>query len=74
MHPIESFDWTGSVFRRTLKHMMYTESIEVDTDISVLRRVSSIVSSELSLQEMLGEILGLTAQVTGCDACLVYLV
>jgi two-component system, response regulator PdtaR len=32
------------------------------------------VSSNLSLEEMLGEILGLTVQVTGCDACLVYLI
>ncbi len=31
------------------------------------------MSSELSLDEMLGEILGLTVQVTACDACLVYL-
>jgi two-component system, response regulator PdtaR len=31
------------------------------------------VSSELSLDEMLGEIIGITAQVTDCDACLVYL-
>ena len=43
-------------------------------DISVLHRVSRIVSSELSLDEMLGEIVGLTARVSGCDACLVYLV
>ncbi len=43
-------------------------------DASVLHRVSGIVSSELSLDEMLGEIVGLTARVTGCDACLVYLV
>src|SRR5438045_7541896 len=55
--------------------MMVMDSIEIeDTDIAVLRRVSRIVSSELSLQEMLGEILALTAQVTGCDACLVFLV
>src|SRR5215831_17044341 len=55
--------------------MMVMESLEpAETDVSVLRRVSRIVSSELSLQEMLGEILGLTAQVTGCDACLVWLV
>jgi signal transduction protein with GAF and PtsI domain len=75
MHPIESFDWTKRVIRRTLEHMMLMDSIELEeTDVSVLRRVSRIVSSELSLQEMLGEILGLTAQVTGCDACLVYLV
>ena len=41
---------------------------------SVLHRVSRIVSSELSLDEMLGEIVGLASQSTGCDACLVYLV
>ena len=48
--------------------------MEQTTDASILHRVSRIVSSELSLDEMLGEIVGLTAQVAGCDACLVYLV
>ena len=43
------------------------------SQITLLHRISSIVSSELSLDEMLGEIVGLTAQVTECDACLVYL-
>ena len=43
------------------------------SQIDLLHRISGIVSSELSLDEMLGEIVGLTAQVTGCDACLVYL-
>jgi signal transduction protein with GAF and PtsI domain len=43
------------------------------SQIGLLHRISGIVSSELSLDEMLGEIIGLTAQVTGCDACLVYL-
>jgi uroporphyrinogen-III synthase len=42
--------------------------------VALLHRISSIVSSELSIDEMLGEIIGLTVQVTGCDACLVYLV
>jgi two-component system, response regulator PdtaR len=42
-------------------------------DTSVLHRVSRIVSSELSLDEMLGEIVGLASRVSGCDACLVYL-
>src|SRR5580658_2914150 len=41
--------------------------------VALLHRISSIVSSELSLDEMLGEIVGLTVQVTDCDACLVYL-
>jgi len=42
-------------------------------DIAFLHRVSSIVSSELSLDEMLGEIVGLTVQASACDACLIYL-
>src|SRR5271154_2710620 len=43
------------------------------SQLSLLHRISNIVASELSLDEMLGEIVGLTVQVTGCDACLVYL-
>jgi two-component system, response regulator PdtaR len=55
---------------------MATESFDVQgsSGLSVLHRVSRIVSSELSLDEMLGEVVGLTTQVSGCDACLVYLV
>jgi len=44
------------------------------SQIALLHRVSNIVSSELSLDEMLGQIVGLTVQVTECDACLVYLI
>ena len=44
-----------------------------EPETTVLHRVSSIVASERSLDEMLGEIVGLTVQVTQCDACLVYL-
>jgi signal transduction protein with GAF and PtsI domain len=43
------------------------------SQVTLLHRISSIVSSEVSLDEMLGEIIGLTVQVTACDACLVYL-
>jgi signal transduction protein with GAF and PtsI domain len=43
------------------------------SQVGLLHRISGIVSSELSLDEMLGEIIGITAQVTNCDACLVYL-
>ena len=57
---------------------MATQRIHVmepaTSQIALLHRISSIVSSELSLDEMLGEIVGLTAQVTDCDACLVYLI
>src|ERR1700685_1599300 len=45
----------------------------VSSHVDLLHRISNIVSSELSLDEMLGEIVVLTVQVTDCDACLVYL-
>lgn len=54
---------------------MATSLMEPPTSqVALLHRISSIVSSELSLDEMLGEIVGLTVQVTACDACLVYLI
>jgi len=54
---------------------MATATLEPPTSlVGLLHRVSNIVSSELSLDEMLGEIVGLTVQVTNCDACLVYLI
>src|SRR5437870_5663183 len=74
INPIESFDWTGRRLALRLEDMAVTDFMEQTTDASILHRVSRIVSSELSLDEMLGEIVGLTAQVAGCDACLVYLV
>lgn len=42
--------------------------------LEILHRISRVVSSPLSIDEMLGEIIGLTMQVTQCDACLVYLI
>lgn len=48
--------------------------MESTNDVSVLHRISNIISSERSLDEMLGEIVGLASRVTSCDACLVYLV
>jgi signal transduction histidine kinase len=44
-----------------------------DSYITFLHRVTRIVNSELSLNEMLGQIVGLTAQISSCDACLIYL-
>ena len=40
---------------------------------TLLHRVSHIVSSDLTLDEMLGQIVSLAALVSACDACLVYL-
>ena len=42
--------------------------------MTMLHRISNIVSSDLSLDEKLGEVIGLTVQATICDACLVYLI
>jgi uroporphyrinogen-III synthase len=54
---------------------MAAVSIEPPTSqVVLLHRISSIVASDRSLEEMLGEIVGLTVQVTDCDACLVYLI
>ena len=49
-------------------------TMALESSISLLHRVSSIVSSDRSLDEMLGEIVGMTVQATECDACLVYLI
>jgi two-component system, response regulator PdtaR len=43
------------------------------SQVTLFHRISGIVSSTLSLDEMLGEVLGLTVGLTQCDACLVYL-
>lgn len=43
------------------------------SQLTMLHRISNIVSSDLSLDEKLGEVIGLTVQATVCDACLVYL-
>jgi len=44
-----------------------------DAEAGLLHQISSVVSSELSVDEILGEVLGLAAQATACDASLVYL-
>ena len=44
------------------------------SQLTMLHRISSIVSSNLSLDEKLGEVIGLAVQASVCDACLVYLI
>jgi GAF domain-containing protein len=44
------------------------------SQVALLHHISSIVSSDLSLEKMLQELVGLTLEATQCDACLVYLV
>src|SRR5437867_12143310 len=43
------------------------------SQLALLHRVSGIVSSDMSLERMLDELIGLVMGVTSCDACLVYL-
>ncbi len=43
------------------------------SQVALLHRTSSIVSSGLTLDQMLQELIGIAVEVTGCDACLVYL-
>jgi len=45
----------------------------MDSQIDLLHQTSKIVSSGLTLDEMLKELIRLAVQVTVCDACLVYL-
>jgi two-component system, response regulator PdtaR len=54
--------------------MATVTQLEPPASVALLHRISNIVSSELTIDEMLGEIVGLTVQATGCDACLVYLI
>src|ERR1700758_2726668 len=44
------------------------------SQVALLHHISSIVSSDLSLEKMLQELISLTLETTRCDACLVYLV
>jgi signal transduction histidine kinase len=46
---------------------------ELHATAALTHRVSRIVNSALSLDEMLGQVVGLAVLVSGCDACLVYL-
>lgn len=47
---------------------------EAKGQVEILHQISNIVSSNLTLEKMLQELVGLAFEVTVCDACLVYLV
>src|SRR5438552_13452548 len=50
-----------------------SSSPETVSQLTLLHRISGIVSSDMSLQKMLDELIALVTGVTACDACLVYL-
>jgi GAF domain-containing protein len=47
---------------------------EAKSQVEILHQISNIVSSNLTLERMLQELVGLAFEVSSCDACLVYLV
>jgi GAF domain-containing protein len=47
---------------------------EPKSQVEILHQISNIVSSNLTLERMLQELVGLAFEVSSCDACLVYLV
>jgi uroporphyrinogen-III synthase len=53
---------------------MHKTGNDADTwQVAILHRTSRIVSSGLSIDDMLQELVAITVEVTACDACLVYL-
>ncbi len=53
--------------------MRESENDAATWQVAILHRTSRIVSSGLSIDDMLQELVAITVEVTGCDACLVYL-
>jgi signal transduction protein with GAF and PtsI domain len=47
--------------------------MEAKSQVELLHQISNIVSSNVTLEKMLQELIGLAVDVTDCDACLVYL-
>ncbi|MGH9377801.1 MAG: GAF domain-containing protein [Terriglobia bacterium] len=45
----------------------------IRSQVELLHRVSGVISSDLTLEEMLEDLVGLVAEITSCDACMVYL-
>ncbi|MBI1895533.1 MAG: GAF domain-containing protein [Acidobacteria bacterium] len=52
---------------------MALQRLTDDSDRNLFQHISGIVSSELSVEEMLGQVIALAVRVTRCDACLLYL-
>src|SRR5258706_15580191 len=49
------------------------DSITTSIELSLFHRISRLADSGLSLDEILGQIVGLAAEILCCDACLIYL-
>src|SRR5439155_19126256 len=73
---IETFNWTLRNPARTLEigESHQVPVMQSKSQVELLHQISNIVSSNLSLEKVLQELIGLAVEVTGCNACLVYLV
>src|ERR1019366_9988939 len=74
---IETLNWTDSEsgsYTRSSGKGECVPAMETKSQVELLHEISNIVSSNLSLEKMLQELIGLAVEVTECDACLVYLV
>src|SRR5262245_8780541 len=58
---------------RTMKVTAGDSREAAASQLALLHRISGIATSDMSLQKMLNELIGLIISVTDCDACLVYL-
>jgi hypothetical protein len=47
-----------------------TDGTTTSIELSLFHRISRLANCELSLNEILGQIVGLAAEITRCDACL----
>ena len=45
----------------------------INIGVPLFHRISRIAHSDFSLDEVLGQIVGLAAEILRCDACLIYL-
>src|ERR1700674_4763975 len=77
MAPIEILYWTRLQPAPRLRGYQWGCIVpvsEAKSQVELLHQISNIVSSDLSLEKMLQELVELAVNVTSCDACLVYLV
>ena len=49
------------------------EGEAINIGVPLFHRISRIAHSDFSLDEVLGQIVGLAAEILRCDACLIYL-
>lgn len=66
-------NFRGELIVKQIETIRVDRRLEDGAQLTLLHTISGIVSSGLSLEKMLGELVGLVVGLTGCDACLVYL-